>query len=62
MSHWLAWTLLACGASDDGSERSVPGTTIVLLAMDGGTFDMGSPEDEVGRAPQRAQEGGVWEA
>jgi formylglycine-generating enzyme required for sulfatase activity len=49
MTPWLAWALLACSSSETDSELLVPDTDIVLLALKAGTFEMGSPDDEVGR-------------
>ena len=38
-----------CNGSSDTSEFEVPGTDIVLLGLESGSFEMGSPEDEIGR-------------
>ena len=49
MTPWVVWALLACSSSETGSEIRVPNTDIVLIALETGTYEMGSPDDEVGR-------------
>ena len=45
---WLL-ALLACGRGDERQEWTVPDTDLIMLALEAGSFVMGSPESEIGR-------------
>ena len=49
MNTAFLYLFMGCTGTADENEFEIPGTDIVLLRLEPGSFDMGSPEDEIGR-------------